>query len=210
MARFAFSGRTLSLALASLLMGTSASAGQATPPPANSQTVDRPAPTAPSGPQSATAQAQVQVLVPASAPDAIGPASATSAVIDLGRLKNALEKPALVRIDPQQLRYYMRVLGKQTTFAEFAKGYDWKNGPTKGGNPMTHQEVRAMVTPKYMYSAAGIKPIEMLQFALTNWAGQALIKKALNDISNARDEREIREIRARIDRELAALKGGGE
>jgi hypothetical protein len=51
----------------------------------------------------------------------------------------------------------------------------------------------------------------MLQFALTNWAAQALIRRAYEDIKNAKSEKEIAEIRARIDRELAALagKGGG-
>jgi hypothetical protein len=48
-----------------------------------------------------------------------------------------------------------------------------------------------------------------LQFALTNIAAQALIRNAIRDIRNAKTEAEVREIRARIDRELQALKGGG-
>jgi len=37
--------------------------------------------------------------------------------------------------------------------------------------------------------------------------GQALIKKALTDITNARNQHELEAIRDRIDRELAALRG---
>jgi len=43
---------------------------------------------------------------------------------------------------------------------------------------------------------------------LVNWAGKAVITKGLEAISNAKSQREIDEIRARIDRELAALRGG--
>jgi hypothetical protein len=41
-----------------------------------------------------------------------------------------------------------------------------------------------------------------------NWLGQAIIMKGLEEIRKARSEREIAEIRARIDRELAALRAG--
>ena len=51
----------------------------------------------------------------------------------------------------------------------------------------------------------GITATESLQFALTNWLGQALIKKALADIQQAQSEREVDAIRARITQELTAL-----
>jgi prophage DNA circulation protein len=46
----------------------------------------------------------------------------------------------------------------------------------------------------------------MLQMAVTNWLGQTLIKNAIEEMLKARTERERDEIRARIDRELAALR----
>jgi hypothetical protein len=64
-----------------------------------------------------------------------------------------------------------------------------------------------MVTPKEMYSTAGISPGLQVQWALTNWVGQALIKKALEELKQARDENQVREIRERIERELDALTG---
>jgi hypothetical protein len=59
-----------------------------------------------------------------------------------------------------------------------------------------------------LHSSGGIKPTEILTMALVNWAGKAVITKGLEAISNAKSQREIDEIRARIDRELAALRGG--
>jgi hypothetical protein len=127
----------------------------------------------------------------------------------LARIRKAVASEARLKLDDRQFRYYVQILAKQQAFSQFTKGYNWKDGATRGGNPMTHQEFVNMVTPREMYSSAGITPTDLLQFSITNWLGQALIKKALNDISNARTERELQQIRDRIDRELAMLKGGG-
>lgn len=126
---------------------------------------------------------------------------------DLNRIKSALSKAPALKIEENQLRFYLEVRAKFPTIAEIIGDYDLINGPTKGGATMTHQEYLNMVTPKELYSTAGIKPAEMLQFALVNYFGQMAIRKLVEELRNARDEREIREIRARIDRELAALRG---
>jgi hypothetical protein len=125
---------------------------------------------------------------------------------DLDRIRKALENPPAVRIDNDQLRYFVQILAKERTFAEYAKGYDLRNGPTRGGNPMTHQEFLQLVTPKEFYSSGGITAWEQLQFALTNYLGQTLVRKAIEDLQKAKDTREVDEIRERIERELAALR----
>ena len=125
---------------------------------------------------------------------------------ELERIKLGLSRPEF-KIDDSKLRFYIEVVGKLPTWVEIAKGSDLINGPTKRGNPMTHAEYLSLTTPRDMVSSAGIKPVEVLQFALVNWAGQALIKKAVQEFSRARDERELREIRERIDKELAILTG---
>ncbi len=125
---------------------------------------------------------------------------------DLGRIRKALETAPTLNLDENQLRYYVRILAQRPDFLDFMKGYDFKNGPTRRGNPMTHQEFLAMVTPKEMNSSGGITAMETLQFAFTNWLGQSLVKKAIEDLKNAKSEREVQEIRDRIDRELAALR----
>jgi len=129
---------------------------------------------------------------------------------ELERIKRRMQLPPTLKLDDQQLRYYVQILAKQQSFAaSFASGYDWKNGATRGGNPMSHQEFLSMVTPREFYSSGGITATELLQGAIVNWLGQALIKRALDDISQAHSEKELREIRDRIDRELAMLKRPG-
>ncbi len=129
---------------------------------------------------------------------------------DLARIRRALDSEPAVRIDDDQLRFYMQILVKQPTFADFVKGYDFKHGPTRGGNPMTHNEFLAMVTPKELQSSVGITARETLEFALTNWLSQTLIKRAFEDLQKAKNEREIQEIRDRIERELAALRSAAD
>jgi hypothetical protein len=147
---------------------------------------------------------------PQSSQSSSAAASAEQATSDLERVRAQLNRAPTLKLDEQQLRFYVEVVAKQPSIADIIGTYDLINGPTKGGNPMTHQEFLNMVTPKEMYGSQGIKPGELLQFALTNWLAQQAIKRAIEDIKNARTEREVQEIRARIDRELAALRGGGE
>jgi hypothetical protein len=85
--------------------------------------------------------------------------------------------------------------------------FDLMKGPAPRAAAMSGREFIDMTTPKEMYSAAGIKPTDMLQFALTNWAAQTLVRRAFEDIKAAKNQKEIDEIRARIDKELAALMG---
>ena len=138
------------------------------------------------------------------------PANPTSPIssASIERIQEAVNKPARLVIDEGKLRIYVEVIAKWPSFAEMAKGYDLKNGPTPRGNPMTHAEFLSMVTPREMYSSAGIRPTEVLQMSIVNWLGQAIIKRGLEALRNAKDDREIADIRARIDRELAAIKGG--
>lgn len=128
---------------------------------------------------------------------------------NLDRIREAVKRPPALQIDDGQLKIYVEVIAKWPRFDEHVKGYDLMNGPTRGGAAMTHSEFLRMVTPKEMYGSGGIGAPEMLQFALVNWLGKAIIQKGLEAIRNARSDREIQEIRERIDRELAALKRSG-
>ncbi len=125
---------------------------------------------------------------------------------NLERIKKLMTRPPALKIDENRLRFYVEVLGKWPTFAEYIAGDDLTKGAVKGG-AMTHQEFLNLVTPRDLYSTAGIKPTEMLQFAIVNWLGHELAKKAIEKLRTAYDERQIREIRERIERELALLKG---
>jgi hypothetical protein len=126
---------------------------------------------------------------------------------DVARMQRILDQPQGLKLDERQLRFYLEIVQRLPTFAEYARGYDFLNGPTTGGNPMSHQEFVRMVTPKEMYSSAGITASDQVQWALTNYVGQALIRKALEELKQARDQHQVQAIRERIDRELDALTG---
>ena len=127
---------------------------------------------------------------------------------DFNRIKKALSSEPSFNISDEQLRFYVQVLAKQPTFAEFVKGFDLMNGPTRRGNPMSHQEFLRMVTPKELYSSSTITAVEVLQSALTNYIGQTLIRRAIDELRDAKSDKEVQQIRDRISRELAALRGG--
>jgi hypothetical protein len=124
----------------------------------------------------------------------------------LDKVKRALRFEPPLRLDDEQLRFYVQVVATAPRFEDFVGSYDLRYGPVRGA-PMTHQEFLNMVTPKELYGSGGIKASEMLQFALVNWLGQAIIKKGIEELREARNDAEARAIRERIDRELAALRG---
>jgi hypothetical protein len=128
--------------------------------------------------------------------------------IDLQHIKEQVEKQPAVKLDDQQLRFYVLVVGKEPkfNFNDFIGDYDLKNGPTKGGAAMTHQEFLDMVTPKALRELQGAtsgSSFAIFQSALMNAGVQALIGK----LRAARDDHERQAIRDQIDRELAALLG---
>lgn len=128
--------------------------------------------------------------------------------INLDHIKTALSHPPAFKIAGDGLTFHLEIIARQPNFWSFVGSYDLKNGPVKKAG-LTGQEYLDMVRPQLLYSSAGITAPELLQFAATNAAAQALIKKAIRDIHDARTQSEIEAIRARIDRELRALKGGG-
>jgi hypothetical protein len=132
--------------------------------------------------------------------------------VDILRVQEAAQRIPAVKLDDSKLKFYALVIApKEENFVEkFAKDYDFRNGPTRRGAAMTHNEFMSMVTPKELNELFGYtngSTFAMLQAALVNAGGQALIKKAIKEIREARNAREIHAIRERIDRELNALLG---
>jgi hypothetical protein len=136
---------------------------------------------------------------------------ATSAISKetLARIREALGRESSFRIEDGQLRIYVEVVGHWPTFAEYSRGYDFVNGPTGGGfgkgNPLSHAEFVSMSTPRDLFSSAGIRPGEVLMMAAVGAVGQWALAKAIDKWSTSRREKELRDIRALIDAELAAL-----
>ena len=153
------------------------------------------------------AGAQSQATPPPQTP-AIPKASAQtpSVTFDLDRIREALARESAFRIEDGQLRFFVEVVGHWPTFAEYTQGYDLLHGPTGYGNPMSHAEFVAMSTPRDLYSSAGIKPAEIVTMAAVNVVGQWALRKAITKWATSRKDKELRDIQAMIDAELAALK----
>ena len=187
------------VALVASLAGAPALTAQAsgqTPPVVPATPVTPP--TTPAQPQSPAATVQTPV-----------PPDSLDLPVDLARIKRGLDRNSTTKLDETQLRFYLEIIARQPTFKDFIGSTDLKNGPVKNAQ-MTHQEFLDMVTPKLLHSSAGFTATETLQVSLVNWVAQTAIKKAVTALRNARNDDEIRAIRAQIDRELAALRGGGE
>lgn len=140
------------------------------------------------------------------------PTRAPMSSAELDRIRRALEQEPILDLTQERLRFYASVVAQPFSPEKIlGDKYDLIYGPTAGGAPMTHREFLDMVTPKELYGSGGIQAYELLQWSMVNLVGQALLRKAFEELKNARTEAEAREIRARIDRELELLRraGGG-
>jgi hypothetical protein len=149
--------------------------------------------------QSPQAQSQSQSPQPTSSP------SQSLRRENLDKIRDAVGREPTLRIENGQLRIYAEVIGRWPTFADATAGYDFMNGPTRG-NPMSHAEFVAMSTPKELNSSSGITAGETLVMGAVGAVGQWAIVKALNKIGTSRKEKQLRDIRAQIDADLAAIK----
>lgn len=156
-----------------------------------------------------TPPAQVPPPGPSTTPASQAPPITLSAD-QLARIRQAVTRESSLKLENGQMMIYVEVVAKWPTFADITKNYDLMHGPAGGGNPMSHSEFLSMVTPREMYGSGGISAPEVLTMALVNYFGKKAITKGLKEIGETRDQKKIAEIRARIDAELAALKGGGQ
>ena len=139
-------------------------------------------------------------------------ASSSDLPVDVNRIKQRLENQSTIKFDQSKVKFYIEVVAKQYTFKDYLAYLGNRSltdgGPVPGAQ-MTHQEFLDMVNPKILNSSAGLTATDTLQVALFNWAVGNAVKKGVTALKNARSEAEVRAIRAQIDREIAALRGGG-
>lgn len=135
------------------------------------------------------------------------PTRAPMSSAELDRIRRALEQEPILDLTQERLRFYASVVAQPFSPEKIlGDKYDLIYGPTAGGAPMTHREFLDMVTPKELYSAAGIRPTDALQMAITGLVGQVMLQRAFESATDAWRARQIRELNARIDAELAALR----
>ena len=150
------------------------------------------------------AQQQQQAPPPAAPP-------AQQLPVDMAKIREALNQDPKLRLNTDELKFYVDIIGRIPTFEEIVGDFDLRNGRVPGA-PMTHDEFLSMVTPKDLHSTTGISAMETLGVALTSWGMISLVKKAYEEYKKAATERERRAIQERIERELRDLqrrRGGG-
>lgn len=162
-----------------------------------------------------TAQAQASPPISAVQGDgqntAAGAATVPLSSADLARIKKSLENESplpTVHFDTNLYFYAQTQAQKPITFTDFVGSFDLQNGPVPYAG-MTHQDFLNSVRPKDLYSSGGITATDMLQAAAVNLAIREVLTKGLADLRKAKSDAEVKAIQARIDKELAALRGGG-
>ena len=148
------------------------------------------------------------------------PTPAGTLPVSIDRIKKALATQPTLKLEPPIRddipRYYMEITGTPS-FETFLQDFDLVNGPVPGAG-VTHGEFLQQVTPKELYSQAGFGGLDVLTANLGFAAIMYLATKAFNAMREAKDERELQQIREQIRRELEELQkanaakkpGGGE
>lgn len=158
---------------------------------------------------------------PPSSPPAQVPASAGASVpqttpalpTDLGKIKDAVRSTGsfLTLLDKNPLRIYVETKSTFPTFTELVNGFDLKNGPTPYG-AVTHQDIVEQSRPRKLNASVGVTLTEGLKAAVLMYTqGKAfeLLQAGMRELRDAKTDAERKAIMARMERELAALRGGG-
>lgn len=150
----------------------------------------------------AHALAAAQAAQPAQAP-APGSSGDQRLPVDMSKIREALKQNPQLRLDSDELRFYVSIIGRIPTFEEIVGDFDLKNGVVPGAG-MTHEEYLGMVNSD-LRTSGGITALDTLQVALTSYGLISMVKKAYEEYKLAKTEREKRLIQERIERELRDL-----
>ncbi len=154
----------------------------------------------------------LQALAAAHAGQAAQPAQSTPAPgttgdqqlpVDMAKIREALKQNPQLRLDTDELRFYVSIIGRIPTFEEIVGDFDLKNGVVPGAG-MTHEEYLGMVNND-LRTSGGITALDTLQVALTSYGLISMVKKAYEEYKLAKTDRERRLIQERIERELRDL-----
>jgi len=123
--------------------------------------------------------------------------------VDMDKIREALTQNPQMRLNTDELRFYVDIIGRIPTFEEIVGDFNLKYGPVSGAG-MTHEEYLTMVNREFNTSGA-VSGIEALQVALTSYGLLTMVKRAYEEYKQAKTERERRVIQERIERELREL-----
>ena len=89
------------------------------------------------------------------AADAAAQTSGPSAA-DIQRVHEALDRPATMNPPLAPPHFYATTWGPQATLADILRRYDFINGPTSGGDPMSRDEFQNRIAPHGTTPVAGV------------------------------------------------------
>jgi hypothetical protein len=147
------------------------------------------------------AQAAQTPAQPAAAPP--GSAGDKQLPVDMAKIREALKQNPQLRLDTDELRFYVSIIGSIPTFEDILGDFDLKHGVVPGAG-MTHEEYLARVNQD-LNTSGGITALDTLQVALTSYGLISLVKKAYEEYKEAKTDRERRLIQERIEREIRDL-----
>jgi hypothetical protein len=154
-------------------------------------------------------RAWAQTTPPPTSQGSTSTSASTELPVDLGRIREGLQQPVHAKkFADGRLRFFAQTDEKAVSFEALTFGFNLFHGPVPGAG-MTHQDFLNQVTPKYINSSGGIRAIESLEWGLVNYAAIWTVKRLYKELSEAKTSLRKRQIQDQIDRELAALKGGG-
>ena len=112
-------------------------------------------------------------------------------------------------VDAGTMRIYVETVARFPTFTDIVGNFDLRKGPVMHAG-MTHSEFVQSTRPKELYSSAGFDYRDVIRFAAIAYVENKafdLLRKGALALRHAKTEAERKAIQARIERELAALKG---
>ncbi len=154
----------------------------------------------------------VAAQTPTQSPPVQSPAASAgyNVPVDLDKIKTGVLIPkTLTLMDADTMRIYVSTVAPFPKFKDIVGGFDLFNGAVPGAG-MTHREFVESTRPNKMYSSVGVSVGEMAKAAALMFAQSKafdLLRKGALALREAKTDAERKEIQARIEKELAALKG---
>lgn len=124
--------------------------------------------------------------------------------VSIEKIQRALSREPAIRVTEQRAVFRVEVFGRKPSIEEIL-GPDFHRGPVAYGG-MTHQQFLNMVTPKDVQGYAAYDNKQAAVVALTSFAFEYTLAKAIKKFNEARLEREREEARREVEEALAQLR----
>jgi hypothetical protein len=124
--------------------------------------------------------------------------------VSIEKIQRALEREPAIRVEEKGTKFRVEVFGAKPTIEEILGPEFWRGPVAYGG--MTHQEFLNMVTPKDVQGYAAFDNKQAAVVAITSFAFQYALAKAIKKFNEALKGREREEARREVEEALAALR----